>query len=363
MGSNPRPQGHGWRWHVTRIARLRTTDPVLRTAEFTRQFVGAAATREKLGVTFAQQAIRQRKARVQACHGVIQDTNMAPSWGARFQSLDLGISNNSLDRTFGCAIRSDGALRCWGHANTNPAIWDSLPTTQLKSVTAAAYGVCVLTAQDEVYCDGLDSVFAQDSPNLFSAISASNIGIGGTITAAKDYACGIRKTDQRITCWGNTTHLTQNFGLSTYKALSADSQTVCALRAQDGVPVCRGTGSGGVLTPPISIRDAKTIAVSGDTACVIQADDTLTCWGSDTYGVVSEAPSGTFHAITSAPFHMCALRSDNQTICWGDDLQGRTNSPNGLFSAVSAATQTSCAVNEEGFIQCWGAPFPTPPAP
>lgn len=87
-------------------------------------------------------------------------------------------------------------------------------------------------------------------------------------------------------------------------------------------------------------------------SCALRSDDTVACWGDNRYGQ-SEAPSGTFSAVSVGLLHSCALRSDDTIACWGYDDE-RTTPPSGSFTSVKAANQYSCALRTIQSIACWG---------
>ena len=48
--------------------------------------------------------------------------------------------------------------------------------------------------------------------------------------------------------------------------------------------------------------------VTGGT-CGLRTDDTITCWGLDTFGQ-TDAPTGSFTTVTAGGEHSCGLRTD-----------------------------------------------------
>ena len=60
--------------------------------------------------------------------------------------------------------------------------------------------------------------------------------------------------------------------------------------------------------------------------CAIRTDDTIACWGLDFFGATN-APAGTYKAVTAGAFHTCAIRTDDTITCWGDNEYGQTDAP------------------------------------
>ncbi|MCA9568018.1 MAG: hypothetical protein KC656_09255 [Myxococcales bacterium] len=80
------------------------------------------------------------------------------------------------------------------------------------------------------------------------------------------------------------------------------------------------------------------------------------CWGADTNGEVSNAPTGgEISSISGADGYLCAI-VDGAVVCWGDDTNGMVSgAPTGTnFAAVSAGDQTACAITNLGAAHCWG---------
>ena len=85
----------------------------------------------------------------------------------------------------------------------------------------------------------------------------------------------------------------------------------------------------------------------------------------------TDAPSGSFTAVAVGVYHTCAIRAGSGAItCWGlnapthwneetgewkeSDLRF-TDAPAGSFTAVSAGGFHTCAIRTSGAIVCWGA--------
>ena len=55
--------------------------------------------------------------------------------------------------------------------------------------------------------------------------------------------------------------------------------------------------------------------------------------------------------VAAGAIHTCALRGDDTVTCWGDNEHGQTNAPSGTFDAVSAGRSHSCGLRTNG-ITC-----------
>jgi hypothetical protein len=75
----------------------------------------------------------------------------------------------------------------------------------------------------------------------------------------------------------------------------------------------------------------------GSTAQIAVAGS-IVAWGEDTYGQVSNTPTGTgFTAIAGGGYHGYALRADGSIAAWGNDYVGQvSNTPTGTgFTAIA----------------------------
>ncbi len=64
------------------------------------------------------------------------------------------------------------------------------------------------------------------------------------------------------------------------------------------------------------------------TCGVLAADDSVRCWGVDTYGQ-SSAPDGAFKQVAAGWDHTCGVRQDGVVACWGRDEDGESTPPPG----------------------------------
>jgi len=99
--------------------------------------------------------------------------------------------------------------------------------------------------------------------------------------------------------------------------------------------------------------DSGRVAAGGTHSCVIKADDTLVCWGSQG-GVPTDL--GTVDQVAAGWHHDCAIKTDDMPVCWGDDSKGQSTLPAGIgtVTQISAGALHTCAVETDGTPLCWG---------
>lgn len=214
-------------------------------------------------------------------------------------------------------------------------------------------------------------------------------------------------------CWGKSTtsevaipyakaftgHLAVSSVLygKTIKKYSFGVETVCAIASDDKL-YCWGDtlGNGSVLYSGIPVAvdtsgvlNGKTmidVDVSNYTACAIDSDFKLYCWGVNTDGQlgagngpsasslipVAVAGAVTFKDVKIGEDHVCAIATDDRVYCWGRNDYGQigngslidSDSPQLVdFSAFAPGLTASslyvedhlnCIIASDGKPYCWG---------
>ncbi len=147
--------------------------------------------------------------------------------------------------------------------------------------------------------------------------------------------------------------------------------------------------------PALSNANLSVVSIAGgfEHTCVLLADGTVRCWGSDRYGQLANVIQ-TIHPvpipvaltkpatqITAGAYFTCALLNDGTVWCWGRNSEGElgntppnpsptsppanSNSPvqvlgvggTGVLtsiSAISAGYSSTCAITTAGAVVCGG---------
>ena len=127
-------------------------------------------------------------------------------------------------------------------------------------------------------------------------------------------------------------------------------------------------------------RGRLATSVEGGHTCVVVADGTVRCWGSNGAGQLGDETTGTplgsvqvkgittAVAVTTGKDHSCALLVDATVRCWGDNTFGQLG--NGLFApslqpvtvrditnavSISGGSKHTCVRRSDGTIACWGS--------
>jgi alpha-tubulin suppressor-like RCC1 family protein len=364
--------------------------------------------------------------------GTRGDGSDGGAMGDELPSVKLGTGRTAIDvtvggdiltstelsgaRPFTCAVLDDYTLKCWGYnvygelgrANAFTVgdgpneMGDNLAPvplgtgTSVRSVRAGTAHVCALLADGHVKCWGYngygnlglgDLAGRGTAPgqmgDALSAVDLGNDAGASAIAAGAWHACALL-VDGRVKCWG----------LNQYGELGIGDTVSHGGGAVDA-------GGMGTSLPAIDFgggRTAKAIA-SGPMArhtCAILSDDSLVCWGFNSYGQLGQgdvaARGGSADASVSALapvalgsgrhaasvaanlFGTCAVLDDGRLKCWGyglhgalgsDDQQSRGNGPNQMgdnlpaligvtgATAVSVGNLRACVVMG-GRLKCFG---------
>jgi len=316
-------------------------------------------------------------------------------------SLDAGALHT-------CAVRTTGALRCWGAAGSG----------QLGHNSASNIG------------DGTVSIK-----------TAGDVPLGGkavAVAAGTGHTCAVLTTGA-VRCWGdggsgrlgynNTANVSDPVGPSIQEAgnvplglgakataITAGHYFTCALLTTGAVR-CWGEGVQGELghnsvtsigdDPTRSIETAgdvplggrATAIAAGDThVCAVMATGGVRCWGYDPQGELGhdytknigdgdpagqsieqagDVPlQGKVRAIAAGAHHTCALMTTGGVKCWGAGSVGQLGYDSkanvgdgggvlmqdledvplgGKAAAITAGGNHTCALLTTGAVRCWGA--------
>jgi hypothetical protein len=271
-----------------------------------------------------------------------------------------------------CALRSGGAVVCWG-SNENGVLGRSsdgevditssgtpAPIAGLATATGVFAGhhvACATLAGNDVACWGSNAAaqipgHAFGGGELFGA-TAFSIGAKSKTLALADRGT-VALTDRGLVSWGRS-----------------------------GDPLGPGTGvlgreaSTDVSSPEaIELAHVSAVVANAGRACAV-ANGRVFCWGAgpisgsdSVYPTYAGVGSTTIYAQTLAvgPRSACATTSDGAAICWGDNTRGqlgggdfdlkptpvRVQKLAGTPVRMAVMKATTCAILATGAVQCWG---------
>jgi hypothetical protein len=284
----------------------------------------------------------------------------------------------SLGDAHGCALKHDGTVWCWGK-NDHGQIGDSSTIDRpvavqvgdgaggflhaIESITSGAHHTCALQA-GQIFCWG-DDTYGQLGRNVGgSAVNSTpmpaRLAAVVAVAAGANHVCAT-DTNKLVWCWG----------------------------ANDSGQLSTSPGDPPSMTPvvtPTASLDKAGVQLMGVSlgaglghTCLIKADHTLWCWGSDTAGELGDATTsasgppeqvaviGTHAVAVAGGVHVtCVLTDDSKVSCVGLNDHAQAGQPASPAVAVpmalgfDGATEISlggtqsCARRVGGRLNCWG---------
>ena len=341
--------------------------------------------------------------------------NTSGSEGYKYLLYELGgVPELTSGLSFSCARNPTGEVRCWGnnafgqHGVTTPdrgmspgEMGDNLPSVSLgtgrtaKAIAAGPHHACAILEDDTVKCWGENRSGAlglgdtnhrsAGSGEMGDALPIVSLGSGRTamgISAGYSFSCALLDNGS-VKCWGANQHGQLGQG-------STDA-------------IGDGPGEMGDSLPPIDLgvgRTAQAITTGHHHACALLDDNSVKCWGYNTYfgvlglgdnsvrgdepGEMGDAlPSVDLGAgraaqtLTAGALHTCVLLDDQSVKCWGwasrgqlglEDTNHRGDTAGEMGSSlpavnlgagrnavsIKAGTAHTCAVLDNSQVKCWG---------
>ncbi len=294
--------------------------------------------------------------------------------------------DDAIDVTAGhwhtCALRSTGAISCWGSnhdgqlGNDDMGVDSAVPVSVIGisdavSVSANGEHTCAVHATGEVSCWGDNwqgELGGGSSADTESSVPVKVSGVSGAVEVASgfDHNCALLESG-RVSCWGHTEFgqvgngkayidvvLDDSFiaepgevdSLDGATAVTAGGYFSCALH-ENGEVSCWGSNVQGQLgnatapllapspVPVAGIDDAIGVTAGGEHACVLRQGGAVSCFGLNVFGELGDGQSDLFTSeqvkvvgiddavsISSAGVHACALHSNGEISCWGRNWKG-----------------------------------------
>ncbi len=215
------------------------------------------------------------------------------------------------------------------------------------------YTGCTLDSRGIVECFGIkDLEFPKD-------LRAKQIAV-----EAQDRFCAI-DLDDRVRCFGDYDY---NPGVDVRKrtldpifakSISAGEVHTCVIQMDDSV-YCWGFDSFGGSSPPADLR-AKRLVMGGYLSCAITLDDHVRCWGGHSHAnILSSFDRVVVDLAVDDSLGACEIYADHSVSCWSfDENTGLTNGfvPAGLKAKQlilpGIDNQTACAIKLDDSVQCW----------
>ena len=247
-----------------------------------------------------------------------------------------------------CAILDDNSLKCWG-GNQYGQLGDG-STTNRSSPVAVNLGdgrtakevimgggyTCAILDDNSLKCwgqneygelgigSGSNAVCTFNDTNYHCKKTPTAVNLGDGRTAKEVIMDGNRTCaildDDSLKCWGDN----QNGGLGIGTGGNDNCGTHGTTHDCKQTPTAVNLGDG---------RTAKEIIMYGDKNCAILDDDSLKCWGSNSYGQVGDGSTTNRSSPVAVNLGMgrtakkltysCAILDNNSLKCWGENYYGQ----------------------------------------
>jgi alpha-tubulin suppressor-like RCC1 family protein len=311
-----------------------------------------------------------------------------------------------------CAAQADGLVKCWNGSGSATTIAGMTGATR---VAAGDNFGCAIKSDQSLWCWGNNAYGQLGDNTTMNRVGAAVLsGLTGVVdvVAGWHHVCA-RRSNGDVLCWGRNTYGQLGDGSTTERRtptavaawrnatrMAAGVGTTCAILS--GQVHCAGYNAFGQLgdnstvnrSTPVragSLSTAIEVAVNEAHTCAILRDAMMNysvrCWGRDTHGelglghevevsprAVASLTDAT--AITAGSTHICALRRTGRVVCWGgihgnaygqfgDGTRSASSdiAPRPAFSevtgitnatAISAGSLFTCALLADRTVRCWG---------
>ena len=265
-----------------------------------------------------------------------------------------------------CAIADDGRVWCWGGVNGATRPFRVAGIADAVHVGVGSGSACAIVEGGSTFC------WTRDDPTPV----ALPVGPSVAIDLSGDHGCVVGR-DHTISCWGdNDTGQTgapaplpdgsvAEVDLEQVTSVTAADANACATTS-DGAVWCWGHDFGAGPTRLDAFSDAVEVQLGHqaghDTGCVLDASQTLWCWGVVEFGQVPiDEPialhEGSVESFSVGRGYTCARLTSGEVHCY------RRTTPcavQGEFTfdaptEVVTGHNFACTRTSAGAVQCWGA--------
>ena len=262
-----------------------------------------------------------------------------------------GWTDVSMAPVFGCGIRQNTRIDCWGDLNDIHGVGNFPQGVGFTDVTVGMVHGCALDRHGFPVCWGAEydgSDYGQADPPEVPFVA---------IEAGAYLACGL-DAGGFITCWGY--YLGRVPPSGSFVQMDVGFYGGCALDAKGRV-TCWGryVDEGSIAANP---EGTYVRVVCGESCYGVASDGRLVSFG-PRYAVVASPPEGErFMDVSLWGTLACGLTTAGELRCWGDahpggyyDLDADWDTvryPEGPFTKIGVGSSSVCAIRADGTISC-----------
>ena len=295
---------------------------------------------------------------------------------------------------YSCGLTQDGAAYCWGAGTSGTVPSPVLPTLRFQSLAATQGLACAVTTDGVTWCWAV-------GPGAVPTPAAQHPTFRfRQIIAGRNNICAL-SMGATVLCWSRIDAEprtpTALPGGHSFTSLMQGTDRFCGVTTA-GVALCWGDlANWSAVSIEVVANGAVAVWSNGAQACVLLADGSAACRGSNRYGQLGDgtrtdratfAPvSGghRFRTLASSGWSTCGITEAGAAHCWGvamtclpadgagppvSDCETFGGAPLGAAGANAAPVAWmeryrlrglalhpghSCAVTTEGSAYCWGA--------
>lgn len=276
----------------------------------------------------------------------------------------------SVGTFFGCVVRRSGRVSCWGTngggelgngSDDSPVLVarDAVGITDATRVVAGYFHGCALRSDGGVRCWGHGEAgqlgLGSTVPSSLFPVDVVSLSDASQIDVGNLHTCAARRTGQ-VACWGSGASGQLGLGDTSSQPAPVDTMFVDAaevacgedftcVRGLDNRVACvggnvygqLGSDVSGSLTPllvPGVTAISLAAAARGSYVCAIRPDETAVCWGANEDGQLGDGTTTTrpvpmpvvglagVQRLAAGTSHACALLDSGQVLCWGSNGSG-----------------------------------------
>lgn len=230
---------------------------------------------------------------------------------------------------------------------------------KLDRIVATGEGICGLTASgNEITCWGKAGRFPlnENGPSLGGSDSNKPRIQTTSLGSSREQVCAFQADGSLQSCWPAFTSVP--IAAIKYQSVQGGESHLCGIGADQSV-LCWGSNSFGQSALPPGFQRSKLISSHVNANCAVTQNDNVTCWGrnSGTFSLdpkFSLAPN-TIASVNVGYDQVCALSKDKKVSCWAEG-RGTLKVPTDLPAArqVFVSRYENCAISTSDDLICWG---------
>ena len=220
--------------------------------------------------------------------------------------------------------------------------WSDPLEGKFASIYAFNELTCGTLESGKTLCWGFDGRGVTGPPNIeFQSISMSD-----------GWACGLAEGGM-MRCWGEHYKEADYPYEVTFSSIAVGPTHSCGIRADNQTIRCWGDNSFGQvgLVPRGKFTDITTRA---NHSCAIREDGKVFCWGAYSDEIHPTLPVVSLAQISAGDVHTCGITEDGLAFCWGQDFEGQASPPKARFLSISSGGYRTCGLLVDGSVMCWG---------